>query len=284
MNDILFKLKKKSNIKLYDLGGLIFGRKAHFDLTYDFVLENKNEFGKTFDLLEDDLSKKVFLSYFQERINCINETIPRLKDLWIDEQYFNSLYNPLNYDENVLVDCRAYIGDSALKFINFCKNSGKPAKTVYSFEPDTHNFEELKKNANKYKEIKAYNTAVGDTSCIIRFENKGAENSCVTDAENGTAINCVKIDDVVKTSKVSMIKMNIEGFEIPDLKGCEETIKKCMPVLAICVYHKQDDLIEIPELIEKISSQNALYRYKYFLRHHTMYVDDTVLYCIPTKM
>ena len=47
--------------------------------------------------------------------------------------------------------------------------------------------------------------------------------------------------------------MDIEGAEIPALIGASDSIAKFKPKLAISVYHKWDDLKEIPKLINSIS-------------------------------
>lgn len=40
------------------------------------------------------------------------------------------------------------------------------------------------------------------------------------------------------------IKMDIEGSEMAALMGAKETIKRHKPYLAICVYHRKNDLTE----------------------------------------
>lgn len=71
--------------------------------------------------------------------------------------------------------------------------------------------------------------------------------------------------------------MDIEGEEQRALAGATEFIEKGS-ILAICVYHKPLDIIEIPKLILKIN-QN----YKFYLRHYTNCIFETVLYAIPEK-
>lgn len=69
--------------------------------------------------------------------------------------------------------------------------------------------------------------------------------------------------------------MDIEGSELAALRGAEKTIKKSKPKLAICVYHKPEDLITIPQFISSLVPE-----YKFFLRHHQYISWDTVLYAI----
>jgi hypothetical protein len=67
--------------------------------------------------------------------------------------------------------------------------------------------------------------------------------------------------------------MDIEGAEMPALGGAIETIRKFKPKLAISVYHRTQDLYEVPQLIKNIDS-----RYKFYLGHYTIYKEETVLF------
>lgn len=72
-----------------------------------------------------------------------------------------------------------------------------------------------------------------------------------------------------------MIKMDVEGAELESLKGARETILRNRPKLAICIYHKPEDMTEIPLYIKSLVPE-----YKFFVRHHSNYFAETVLYAI----
>ena len=67
--------------------------------------------------------------------------------------------------------------------------------------------------------------------------------------------------------------MDIEGSEEAALKGAIKTIKKHKPKLAICAYHKPDDLCVLPQLIKSMVPE-----YKLYLDHYTINFTETVLY------
>lgn len=91
-----------------------------------------------------------------------------------------------------------------------------------------------------------------------------------------TAIPVVALDDVCKDEAVTFIKMDIEGSERNALLGSERTIARCKPKLAISIYHKPEDVWELPELILRMNPEYALY-----VRHYSLTAEDTVLYAIP---
>lgn len=75
---------------------------------------------------------------------------------------------------------------------------------------------------------------------------------------------------------VSFIKMDIEGAEMDALHGAAELIKSKKPKLAICIYHKLEDLWEIPLYIRSL-----VVGYDFYVRQHTPLYLETVLYAIP---
>lgn len=69
--------------------------------------------------------------------------------------------------------------------------------------------------------------------------------------------------------------MDIEGAESSALKGSEEIIKRNHPKLAICLYHSNADMIDIPEYVH-----NLVPEYSLFVSTHTMGIAETVLYAV----
>lgn len=84
------------------------------------------------------------------------------------------------------------------------------------------------------------------------------------------------LDDVFEDTKIDFIKMDIEGAEYAALTGAERCIRRNHPILAVCVYHKKDDLFTIPKLILQFNGN-----YKLYLRHYSDNQTETVIYaCI----
>jgi hypothetical protein len=69
--------------------------------------------------------------------------------------------------------------------------------------------------------------------------------------------------------------MDIEGAEKEAIIGAKNIIKQNHPKLAICVYHKPEDIYQLPQLIYEIDSS-----YKFTLQQHEDGVYDTVLYAV----
>ena len=73
--------------------------------------------------------------------------------------------------------------------------------------------------------------------------------------------------------KVDCIKLDVEGAELAALKGACKTITKMKPKLIICLYHKTEDLLEIPDLIKRFVPEYELY-----VAHSNINFIDTILY------
>ena len=94
---------------------------------------------------------------------------------------------------------------------------------------------------------------------------------CSSDLE----IEVRKLDDMLRDRKVTFLKMDIEGSELAALRGAERIIREQRPKLAICVYHKPEDMWEIPGFI-----LNCHPDYKLYLRHYSISYTETVLYAV----
>ena len=91
-------------------------------------------------------------------------------------------------------------------------------------------------------------------------------------------VECVALDSVLHDVAVSFIKMDIEGSELSTLVGAKELIRKNSPILAICVYHRQGDLWDIPCFSMTLNPD-----YSFYLRPHLLEGWDLVCYAIPGK-
>lgn len=193
----------------------------------------------------------------------------------IGRQYFD-VFEP--YPEEVIVDCGACDGTTELQFAEWTRNT---YKKIYAFEPN---------KANQHKCLQFYeNNALRDIELIpkgtwsrnttLSFSADQGEVDAgggVIDGNGVSNVMVTTIDDVVGNDKVTFIKMDVEGAELESLKGAAETIKRNAPRLAICIYHKQEDLWTIPSYILKLNSN-----YRFYIRHYCSITWETVLYAIP---
>ncbi len=96
--------------------------------------------------------------------------------------------------------------------------------------------------------------------------------------ENGVdQVELTTLDEVFLNRNSSdyptFLKFDIEGAEQEALTGGKRLIEKVHPHLAVCVYHKPEDIYVIPKMLHHM---NPLYRFR--LEHYSPYTWETVLY------
>lgn len=73
----------------------------------------------------------------------------------------------------------------------------------------------------------------------------------------------------------TLIKMDIESAELAALRGAKNCIKKHRPRLAICIYHRPEDLSAITSYILSLHSD-----YRLFLRNFYSTSVDVVMFAV----
>jgi len=185
-------------------------------------------------------------------------------------------------DSDYVIDAGGGWGDTALYFAHAAGAQGR----VFTFEFTPENLEIFNRNLNMNPDlatrIELDQRALWDVSGkVFDYTSHGPGTSLDNNRHHDNPgeslqVTTVSIDDLVKEknlAKVDFIKMDIEGAELNALKGAEQTIRTFKPRLAISLYHKENDLTEIPEYL------NALgVGYKFFLDHFTIHNEETVLF------
>lgn len=242
------------------------------DLPHKVIL-SADEVRKVFLLWADVDSQKEYLAQLRWRILMDFDTLPSPV---VHEIYFPNDLVKLMPDD-VFVDCGAYDGDTIR---NVLHNKWVSFKKIVAFEPDPANFQKLEQFAtslpiNTRNRLLLYQLAIGEKKGKVQFEAIGTESSSIGFGD--FEVDCISLDEILTNEKPTFIKMDIEGSEINALIGAKNIIQKELPILAICVYHRQDDVWRIPSLIRSYSDQ-----YRFFLRPHLLEVWDLVCYAIPS--
>lgn len=240
-------------------------------------LLNETQLQKVNALLSDEKSQKIL-----EQIIQLRKTLnPQYYITPQDTEYFPSDIPILDNLEMVnFIDCGAYTGDTIEELM---LQSNKVNYTL-SFEPDNTNLRKLHTTLSQLKKhhpttnFFTYPTGVYSTNTILKFANNGVDSSASLDTATGIEISVVSLDNVIFNAAPNFIKMDIEGAEAEALKGALKTIQKYKPNLAICLYHKPQDLWELPLLIQEIEPS-----YDMYIRVHEDMCLSTVLYCIPKR-
>jgi FkbM family methyltransferase len=230
-----------------------------------------------FTLWADDFSRQEYLAQLQWRVwdnfDLLSSPVPQ-------ESYFPDDIFQLDPTEQ-FVDCGAYDGVTIRQFLN--KDPSFTGR-ILAFEPDPSNFANLQRyvsslEINLLDRLKILPYAVGARYEKVHFNATGTMGSCITDSGD-IEVDCIPLDEAFQKYSFSptYLKMDIEGAELDALIGAEKTICQRMPVLAICVYHRYDDLWRIPSYLHSLSDE-----YSIFLRPHEIENWQLVCYAVPKK-
>ena len=258
-------------LEAWPMGGYSKGRASgayHFML--EDLLRNVEHYDWLYGRLADNISRKVFTNLMQFRLIPDLQFVEEVYD-GLNHQYFDPAI--VSCDENeVFVDCGGFTGDTTEDFIRQYGNY----KKIYVYEPSGDNIEPCWKNLVKYRDIIVKKCGVGEKNGRMAMDASRSSSSFVNAAPGQEAVGIISLDEDIR-EKVTFIKMDIEGFEIPAIIGAKEHIKNDSPKLAVCTYHIISDMWEIPRLIDAINPE-----YRFYIRHYCRTQNwETVLYAVP---
>ena len=267
--------KSKTNMKMFDDKGIDEVITINVGIRDDYIfdkstlIEHTNEINSLYDSLSDDFSKRCLEYCLRGRLTGKDYEFELSQ--WNDPEYF--------FDEfmdwkncKCIIDCGAYTGDTIEEFKrkrpDYCTDDYK----IYAFEPERNAYIKLQNIYADDKRIFPINAATHSFDGEIGFNIGDGELSAIN-LRGGVAVECRTIDSVAENQKIDFIKMDVEGSELESLKGASKRIKEDLPVLAICLYHKQEDLWTIPQFVKSLSNE-----YKLFIRPHSSIPTELVLF------
>lgn len=238
-------------------------------ISQEFVRENRDAFESLCNSLCDQLSKDSLLAYLRSKIE---QDMKYLPPVFERIQYFPKDIVELTEHESYF-DCGAFNGDTVTDFLTA---AGGKYRRIWAAEPDPKNFAKLQRyvDSTKPANIELINKGIYSEAGSVHFNNEGSMLSMI-DEKAYNSIEVDTIDNIVGDAEVTFIKFDVEGAELEALKGAAQTIIRQRPLLAVSVYHRKRDLLDIPAYIHSLVPE-----YRFYFRAHKKLAIDTVLYCV----
>ena len=230
----------------------------------------------------DTHSQEIFAEILRCRLTGDTKHIYRICS---DDQYFALPQFRFCNEDEVFVDCGAFVGDIVEKFL---ENNLGVFRKIYAFEPNRPAFEAMKRRIRGLSDIwlfqeeqivceqkgvgkerrqtSFYSTAMNAANCSIQ-ENAAAQDT----------IDLISLDqyfDDRSEREVTFLKADIEGFEWDMLLGARQIIQRNKPKLAISIYHNIFDFFRIHQYLKELVPE-----YTFAVRHHWNSFNETILYC-----
>jgi FkbM family methyltransferase len=191
------------------------------------------------------------------------------------ETYFpDDLIRPLARE--VYVDCGAFNGDTIEAFM---AARGGQFERIIAIEPDPISGRVLKDRVDDWTQagigpIRVEPFAAASQRGTVSFEASGTVGSSVGSGTD--TVEAAPLDEILRDCAPTYVKFDVEGAEHDALVGASRTIRDDMPVLAVSLYHKPEDLWDLPLLILSLGPG-----YRMYLRRYSDERWETVCYAVP---
>ncbi len=234
---------------------------------FAYYRQQKENILAAYDVLEDDLSRDVFVSAMETHLTRRPVFLPKRER---DEQYFPTDIT-LTKGHNRYICCGASHGDT----LRLLHDRQGMAEAIACFEPEPALYRRLSnylaEGPKPARNIFSVPCALSDHNGISSYKKSGYGYQLLEDGCG--PVQCVTIDDALPGFAPTFISMDIEGSEMAALRGAKCTIQEQKPDLGICVYHCPSHFWEIPNYLKALNPN-----YRFYLRNHTGYIYETVLY------
>lgn len=239
-----------------------------------YVARDFQSFRDIHDVLVDDRSRVVLAAVIETMLSGDRS---HLLDVFEKDQYF-ALPQFSGIEKEVYVDAGAYVGDSLERFI--WTHYGVFDRVI-AFEPGPRQFAALERRTSRLISEWALDTGQIDLVPAALGARAGTEHAATQSGQmtslavgsGSEEIRIVRLDDHLAGARISFLKADVEGMEMPLLTGAAETIRRHRPKLAICVYHYPTDIPVISRYLQSLVPD-----YRFALRHHSPQLMETVLY------
>ncbi|MDL2259344.1 FkbM family methyltransferase [Deltaproteobacteria bacterium OttesenSCG-928-K17] len=254
---------------------------------------HRAEITAVFDLMPEPKSRYIYLNSIKACFSMPSNEACVLSGLLAEGNQYWALPEFRNNSGSTYVDCGSGVGENLFGFL--FNNDSKTVKGIYAFEPIETRFELLKQTGREISRslglgdgvIKCLNYMLGrqtiarsalrneaEDGMLLHSQVSARTNPQDSDGAERVELQMLALDDYFKDIPVSMIKADIEGFEMEMLTGAAGLIKSQRPRLAICLYHRPQDVYEIPLYLRSLVPD-----YEMAVRHHAVGPSEFVLYC-----
>jgi FkbM family methyltransferase len=240
-------------------------------ISSEYLRDHGEEIEKAKALFQDQQSHAVFDAMLETKYTGSLTALYRADTRRDDDM---KLLSP--GEQEHFLDLGAYNGDTIREFLNL--TDGKYAE-ITAMEPDAHNFKKLREATSLLPHVTLLSEASWDTDCELTFSGKGGRNCGKKPDLPGKythlhSVPAITVDSLEKN--FTYVKMDVEGAEAETLRGMRNTLRQCHPKLLISAYHKTDDFISLPLLLEQLCPGYRMY----LRRNRCLPAWEIQLYCV----
>jgi FkbM family methyltransferase len=240
------------------------------------VLAKAPDIRRAFDLLADEESRRQFVAHLKFRLWLDFESLPAAAPVGLVPDVIAPLADNVTF-----VDCGAFDGDTIRIFL-----SGQNGRFghIIAFEPDARNYQQLLSYVDGLDEqvrhrIATSQAAVGARRERLSFSATGDAGATLSGAGNAE-VDVLPLHEVIPRDATQLfIKVDVEGAEDAALNGAIPVLQQRPAIVALSVYHRPDDLWQLPFRLHSINPGSQL-----FIRSLGNDGMDVVCFAVPQGM
>lgn len=245
----------------------------------DYFEQNRAALESVYSLLEDQESKETFASVLRQRRENYCGYL-RLAE-YPEYEHPSCLAEP----GDTVIDGGGFDGQTSIRFARHVGESGR----VFCFEPVSKNLQLIRKTMSSLSEKKLMDIVqvveMGVGLCEESVSIAVAGGSSKIEGSGGMSAGSAAEHEVIQVTsldafwestdrkRLDLISLDIEGLEMAALQGAEGLIRRFRPKLQISLYHKPEDLYELPLWIHSLNLG-----YRFYVGHHDTFLVETDLY------
>lgn len=225
----------------------VFGTNLFDDTFWE---ENHDKFAAARTLFADDRSQTLFDDLISFKLSG------NARHLWDTQSLSDTItecLHPAAYRH--VLDLGAYVGDTAELMLSLCPN----LERVTAWEPDPKTYVKLCRYAEGNGKVVPMQLASLDYTGEVNFAVSGNRNAGIDAPGKVKPVPCAAVDAAMADTVPDFIKIDVEGAERPTLMGCKDILKKHAPDLAISLYHRSEDLYDLPLLLHSLNPNYRMY-------------------------
>jgi FkbM family methyltransferase len=167
-----------------------------------------------------------------------------------------------------VIHAGAYIGD----FLPAISDSLAPGAILWTFEPNPKNYlcATITKYVNQLDNVKMYKAGLGEKSGSALMKTLGENGapmcgmSKIVEDGNET-VKMMTIDEVIPSDRnITLLHLDVEGYEAQALLGASKTIHRCEPVIILETLSDEDWLLNAfgYKVVRKVGRNSVLTKVK----------------------
>jgi len=154
---------------------------------------------------------------------------PELDDVYLESSRIEQMMNELIQDSMNCVDIGCHVGSMLTRMLNL-----SPHGHHIAIEPVPYKVKWLQR---KFPNVEVHQAALSDKVGKLVYYSSGQESLVVNEKLNPFqvrpfTVKCTRLDDLLPQQNcVHFIKIDVEGNELAVLRGAEQVLTRCQPIL-----------------------------------------------------